>query len=176
MTIMRRGKELGMMTHDELVARAGRWLRNTKGCRPVFMEITTSANEIPDAIGWRLGHSVLVECKTCLSDFYADQRKNGRRNGHPEGIGFWRYYLTEPGLLAKSTLPDGWGWLEFNGRSVHVARECVPNERVAWSEEIRILLSLLRRIELRVGDLQNFTSWPPDAGNSGRAESVVTVT
>jgi hypothetical protein len=146
------------VTHSELCARAVRWLRGTKGCRIYFSEITTAAGEIPDAIGWRLGHSVLVECKTSLSDFYADQRKNGRRNGHPKGIGFWRYYLTPPALLTNATLPDGWGLLEAEAKITRVIGEAEPNENVDWRDETRIFLSVLRRVQLRIpnGDLQAF--------------------
>lgn len=110
-------------THAELVQRAVRWLRGTMGCTVVFAEMSTLAPVIPDAIGWRFGSwSVLVECKTSRSDFKADQKKAGW-NG-PEFPGQERWYLTPPGLLKPTEMPDGWGLIEAHERCVRVAHLC----------------------------------------------------
>ena len=69
------------MTHDQLVARAKHWLLNTYGCGFAFAELTacTNSGEIPDAIGFKYGHSILVECKTSRSDFLSDKKKTFRK-------------------------------------------------------------------------------------------------
>lgn len=138
-------------THDDLVKRAGRWLRTTKKCAVVATELTTSANECPDAIGWSSHASFVVECKVSRADFRADQNKLFR--AYPEqGMGERRYYMTPPGLVSPEELPAGWGLLEVRDRIVRVVRESQrpegmwpapfePNHR----EERRVLLSIIRR-------------------------------
>lgn len=135
------------MTHAELVARAARWLANTRRCSVVATERNAwSAGEAPDAIGWTCyGHSILVECKTTIGDFYADQRKPGRRAG-TLGMGRERYYLTPPGLLAGKYLPDGWGMLELRGqRVITVASATVRVDPHATCREAPLLVAIARR-------------------------------
>ena len=111
------------MTHAELVERAVRWLRNTQRCGLVLSEFVSSSPEIPDAIGWK-SHpmSILVECKTSVSDFYADKKKPGRiAETRGAGIGRLRYYMTPPGLLSVGMIErqrPGWGLVEVTGRVV----------------------------------------------------------
>jgi len=130
------------VTHDELIKRAVRWLRRSQKCRCVLAEPhTSSTSEIPDAIGWRLGKSIVIECKAGLSDFYSDRRKPSRKSGY--GLGMLRYYLTAPGLLKNATLPKYWGVLECHPtllRRVKIAVP-VPNEDVDWISECAILAS-----------------------------------
>lgn len=123
------------MTHDELVERAVRWLKNSavypavrkdfdletddegnfvyveKGrqivntrvrCPLVLSEIHTSTSETPDAIGFFQGGScsILIECKTSVSDFYSDRSKPFRKQ--PElGMGNFRWYMTPKGLVTE---------------------------------------------------------------------------
>lgn len=138
-------------THDDLVKRAGRWLRTTKRCAVVATELTTGAQETPDAIGWSAHYSFVVECKVSRADFRADQNKLFR--AYPEqGMGERRYYMTPPGLISPEELPAGWGLLEVCGRTVRVVRESQHPEK-SWSppftpnhrEERRVLLSIIRR-------------------------------
>ena len=142
------------MTHDELVNRAAKWLSNTLHCGVVGKEIRayTQSRETPDCIGW-LGSrelSVLVECKISRPDFAADHLKPARRGGR--AMGHWRFYLTPPGLLSPSQIPEGWGLYEVHSRSVRNAggvryrnaayppftNPCIQSERA-------MLLSLIRR-------------------------------
>lgn len=110
------------LTHDELCEHAARWLRSTKKCRLVLREVVSYAREIPDAIGWRWGSSILVECKVSRSDFARDKKKVG--HALPDwGMGEKRYYMTPPGLLSPDELPYGWGLLEVRDRSVRVVKE-----------------------------------------------------
>lgn len=134
-------------THADLVARAARWLANTRRCSVVATERNCwVAGEAPDAIGWTWrGHSVLVECKTSVADFYADQRKPGRRAG-TLGMGRERYYFTPPGLLTGRYLPDGWGLLELRGRTVREVVAAVPRvDPHATCREAPLLVAITRR-------------------------------
>jgi hypothetical protein len=103
------------MRHDQLVEAAARWLYSTKSCSVVITEL--SGGEEADAIGWRGGYSILVECKVSLSDLRRDKHKPSRR--YPElGMGLERYLLVPLELrdkvVEKDLLPEGWGLLWGN--------------------------------------------------------------
>lgn len=134
------------MTHDDLVQRAARWLRTKRGCGVVLTEHRSAWPETPDAIGWRYGFSTLVECKVSRSDFFADRKKSSRLPG-AERPAFQCFYLTPPGLVAESDLPDGWGLLWAHPRKVEVVREVKPvsDDRTNIRHELYMLLSEVRR-------------------------------
>ena len=144
------------MTHDELVQRAAKWLRNSAKvpyhhnpdkrqdahCRTVLTE-QCGGSEIPDAIGWFHGSgSILIECKASRSDFLADRKKPHRRYGF--SLGDYRYYMSPRNLLKKEEIPDGWGLLEATPHKTFVTkmptrRESDPSRkllemRMLWSE------------------------------------------
>lgn len=79
-------------THADLVAPAARWLKGTVRCGVVLTEAPSMDGESPDAIGWRSGYSVLVECKASRADFLADSRKPHRVKKRRLAIRC--YYLT----------------------------------------------------------------------------------
>lgn len=60
--------------HTKLVEIAEKWLY-AKGCNFVIKELTSRAQEVPDAIGFVDGVSILVECKVSRSDFKRDAKK-----------------------------------------------------------------------------------------------------
>lgn len=136
------------LTHDNLVALAARWLRSTRKCSLVATErMAPTANEAPDAIGWRWdGFSVLVECKTSLGDFYADRRKPTRRGLLP-AMGQERWYLTPPGLLTGRDLPVGWGWAVVQHGRVYRLTPSVPRpaDPEMLAAERPLLLAIARR-------------------------------
>lgn len=138
------------MTHAELVARAVRWLRSRHRCGVVFVEFTTAARCSPDAIGWHMGRTTLVECKRTRADFRADVRKPSHRAGCIPGR--WRWYLTPPALVRSEEVPDGWGLAEVHGRVVRivVAAPLLPPNWMAMEDEARILVSACRRHQLGV--------------------------
>ena len=111
--------EVKDMTHTELVNRAVKWLKNFIHCRVVLSEHVayTRSGEIPDCIGWVHNKSILVECKTSLSDFYADRKKLARHVDFP-ALGAWRFFLTPPGMVPKDKIRYGWGLLEVHGRKI----------------------------------------------------------
>ena len=58
------------LNHSALVLRAEKWLK-VQGCGVVFRDpfrATTNSGEQPDAIGWRDGISILIECPDTLSE------------------------------------------------------------------------------------------------------------
>jgi hypothetical protein len=117
------------MTHAQLVDRAARWLKTTKGCGVVFRE-HFMYGEIPDALGFRHSWSICVECKTSVADFRADQKKASRRRGYHERPALRCYYLCEPGLITEAMLPEGWGLLYAEARVIRVIREASPVDPV----------------------------------------------
>lgn len=161
------------MTHEELVRRAVRWLRNTRGCGVVFAELVTSAQSIPDAIGWKAGGSMLVECKASRSDFFADKRKAYHRTKQ-YGMGDERYYMVPSGLVSANELPAGWGLLYAHPKTVRVVVSAPWNHDRDLLEEVRILTSAARRWILNVpfdpahGRFQTLTE---NAGQASRPES-----
>ena len=127
------------ITHNDLVARAARWLTNTRKCQPVYTEQNIWAvSESPDAIGWTAHGSVLVECKVSMSDFYRDSAKLFRK--HPDlGVGLKRYYMTPPGLISKLQLPKHWGLLECHPKIVKVVVVAQNMPGVYLRGEIQLL-------------------------------------
>lgn len=152
------------MTHDDLVQRAARWLRNSAiipafrvgltrkvQCGVVLTEYTSSISESPDAIGWfdcgRL--SILIECKVSRSDFLADRNKYFRDERHAKfGIGAYRYYFTSPGIVKSNLeLPPAWGLLETIGRKVFLRNLAEQQERDPI-REMALLWSECRKIQI----------------------------
>lgn len=109
------------MTHNKLVQRAAKWLKNSLHCRVVLTEHVayTRSRETPDAIGWVNNRAVLIECKTSRADFYADRKKPSRHQNFP-ALGVWRFYLTIPGILTPMDIEliGGWGVYEIYGRRI----------------------------------------------------------
>lgn len=101
------------MTHDDLVARAEKWLKKTVGCGVVFNDSfrsNTPTGECPDGLGFIQETSILVECKASRADFLADKKKRFRKNPE-QGMGDWRFFMCEPGVITVNDLPEGWGLL-----------------------------------------------------------------
>lgn len=160
-------------THDELVLRAERWLKQI-GCGVVFRELVTStySGEQPDAIGWRSTVSVLIECKANRADFLADKKKPFRRRPE-DGMGDWRIYMCPPEVIQPEDLPNGWGLLWVCGRTVKRVHG-IPKGNVRWlapplqgnkTNEAIMMYSALRRLTLR-GHIESIyerlNSTPPD--------------
>jgi hypothetical protein len=130
------------MTHFELVKKAATWLRENHCV--VITELASGAGEIPDAIGFTTRSSTLIECKTSVMDFKTDFKKPYRQQDI-YGMGKYRYYLTEKGLLELGMIPPYWGLLEWNGKYVQQTLQAiwVPSDQAG---ELALLLSTLRRI------------------------------
>ncbi|NUP08368.1 MAG: hypothetical protein HOW73_20150 [Polyangiaceae bacterium] len=143
------------MNHAALVKRAARWLELSQGCGFVITEAATAATgtfESPDAIGWAgPGRSILVECKVSRADFLADAQKPHRI--HPTmGMGRERYYLTLPGLLKPSDLPERWGLLEVGPKNTRVRVKAHDQAFYILAEQ-RLLYSALVQSKRTLADL-----------------------
>ena len=146
------------MTHADLVNRARAWLRR-QGCAIVLTEFHANTQEKPDAIGWRDGLSILVECKVSRADFLADRRKSFRAEG---GMGDWRYFLAPPGVAEPKDMAmfPGWGLLQAGPKNI-VRVHGGPVGNCMWyldkpftgnhNAERRLLVSALRRLQLHHG-------------------------
>ena len=153
--------EIEKLTHNQLCQIAYSFLRRNgfKVCFHDRFIAVTSTGEQPDAMGFRNNASCLIEAKCSRSDLLADRKKRFRIN--PDiGMGDWRFFISEPGIINVEDLPQGWGLLHVvNGkvRKVHgwpvgncswASDECKPfkgNKQV----ECDYMLSALRRMELR---------------------------
>lgn len=144
--------------HAALVLLAEKWLRR-QNCGVVFRDAfraITEHGEQPDAIGWRHGLSILIECKVTRTDFLADKRKPFRMDP-AKGVGDWRFYLCPKGLISVEDLPIGWGLLYADGARIKPVHGVPPN--TAWWSgrpfsgekrcETQMLYSACRRMELR---------------------------
>ena len=144
--------------HGELVAIAEQWLRRRcvvgmpnsdktmrARCGIAASELVTSAQETPDAIGWWNSYSVLVECKVSRADFLRDKYKIFR---HPDkGVGMYRYYACPETVIQLADLPDGWGLLHLYDVQLNVVKPAMPRYVFDQRSEIRILLSIVRRLK-----------------------------
>lgn len=153
-----------MITHNELVKISGRWL-NKFGCGVIFEEFG-SGPEIPDAIGFKFGYSILIECKTSRSDFLADFKKPHRIDSE-FGMGNYRLFICEKDLIKSDELPTGWGLLYVDPQTRKVRKKiCWKGNTLYRSEDYGIikfnanleaernmLISRIRRAQLGYGKL-----------------------
>ena len=156
------------MTHDYLCERAAQWLRSTGRCDPVLRGIA-SCYEIPDAIGWNMGGSMVIECKTSRMDFLRDQKKykflcppDHNTESHwrlrkitkaaaiAEGwiyksrpnMGDRRYFLCPPEVASLEDVRKFYpdhGLLHVVGRRVHTVWPAPKREHISHKAEIRYL-------------------------------------
>ena len=103
--------------HTLLCLRAESWL-NKINCKVVIRDpFRCSTREQPDAIGWRDGVSILIECKASRADFLSDKNKPFRSD--PEsGMGDWRFYLCPKDVIRPEDLPPGWGLLYATEKTI----------------------------------------------------------
>lgn len=143
------------VSHEELVARALRWVKG-RTTIAVSEPVATHATESPDVIGWTMnGFSWLVECKRTRADFRRDASKPARQHA-TLSMGTHRYYFCPAGLLQPEDIPDGWGlvWSYPNGRG-YLIRECTPNRSAQRTfRELPVALSLLRRALDTIADAE----------------------
>lgn len=159
------------MTHQDLVARAVRWLKNTQGCSVVFSEMAPS-REVPDAIGWQGSYSILVEVKVSRSDFLKDRDKSWRRVPSI-GMGGQRYYFTTPGIASVEEIPECWGLAECRDRHVRTLAKSNGFPHRNRTAEVAFLVSMLRRVQIRLDqDLCEFIKQTPRWPDADAARQV----
>ncbi len=143
------------MSHDELILLASRWLK--RRCSIVFSEFATAMNETPDVIGWQSGQSVLIECKVSRGDFLKDVKKIVRQYSYL-ALGQKRFYLCLPGIIELDDLPKWWGLLWASKNRISIKREAMLHPEYSQAAEIRFLVSMLRRAQIRIGKT-TLTDW-----------------
>jgi hypothetical protein len=100
-------RAISKLTHAELVEFGAKYLYGKK-YMVVLKELTTCIPETADVLGFRAGHSHLIEAKTSRSDFKADAKKSFRVYPH-QGVGNLRSYICPTGLIKPEELPEKWG-------------------------------------------------------------------
>lgn len=144
-------------SHDELTKIAEKWLLSR--CGFAFRELTTFAQETPDAIGFRMDGTILIECKTSRADFHADKKKSFRVNPW-QGVGLFRFFLCPKDIIKPGDLPEKWGLLYVNEKG-KVRKKIGPKGNI-WSanmewmftdrntqNEMNLMYSALRRLQLQ---------------------------
>ncbi|EIL6545388.1 hypothetical protein LL645_004168 [Salmonella enterica] len=152
--------QLPTLTHDALCRIACDFLQR-EGFKVAFddrFRARTRYGELPDAIGFRNGASCLIEVKCSRADLLADRKKKFRIT--PEkGMGDWRFFLSEPGVVELSDLPEGWGLLHvidgqvrnihgWKGNTMWLQREKKPF-KANKQAECNFMYSALRRVGIR---------------------------
>ncbi|MDR2597275.1 MAG: hypothetical protein LBC76_08160 [Treponema sp.] len=145
------------ITHNELIDIGRRWLIKSYaacapyghyGCTLVLTELCagTRYGEQPDVLGYSTKTTILIECKTSRSDFYAEKDKPFRLL--EEGIGGQRWYLAPKGIIPIEALPAKWGLLEVTpDKKIHVSKHAELQPRDFHSEMI-MLISTIRRLNI----------------------------
>lgn len=117
------------ITHKELVEISYKWVLKRGGCGVAFKELNTLAcnREYPDVIGFGSGeYSVLVECKASYSDFVADKNKSFRI-APTLGMGKYRLYCCEEGLIKPEELPFQWGLIYIKDGKYRIIVNPLPH-------------------------------------------------
>jgi len=136
------------VNHKELAKRAVGWLKNNQKCMVVINELTsTHVSERPDAIGFKGGMSILIECKCSRADFLRDKKKHFRRDLE-DGMGNMRYYMAPVRMIRVDELPPMWGLLEVYDSTIRIKQKgeffCETNK----TGEVALLTSVIRRLEI----------------------------
>lgn len=144
------------MKHRDLVRQARKWLKVAGKCNVILTESGSStACEIPDAIGWRSArHSILIECKTSRADFRADAKKWFRQDGY--GMGQQRFFLAPEGVIPIDELPADWGLLEIVKDTIRTTKTCnlvYMDEQRCWAE-MPLLVASIRRLQIANANLR----------------------
>lgn len=137
------------MTHRTLVNKAKQWLLGRHWSIAVT-ELSTSAGETPDAIGFKSsgGRSIVVECKVSREDYLCDWNKIFRQF-QDLGMGNERYFFTPEGMLNIEELPEGWGLLEyFAVRGIVKVIKTSDSFEANKLNEVKFLVSIIRRLQL----------------------------
>jgi hypothetical protein len=136
------------MTHKDLVKNAVSWLKNNQRCTIVINELrSTYVSECPDAIGFKGGISILVECKASRADFLSDSKKYFR-NYSDYGMGNFRYYMAPVRLIKTEELPPNWGLIEVYESQSRVKHKPEMFEEANKQGEVAMLTSVIRRLEI----------------------------
>lgn len=134
------------MTHDELVARALRWVRITMKYPVAAVEVPGYI-ESPDVIGFKhLGAtSILVECKTNRKDFLKDTKKKAFRKLDGMGMGKHRWFFAPSGVIYPNELPPKWGLACLKGKVVRIIKKAETFDERSREGEAVALYTMVQR-------------------------------
>jgi len=173
------------MTHNDLIDVGRKWLLKPycnanyiyghAGCSVVLTELcaNTRYGEMPDVLGFCNKNSILIECKTSISDFYADQKKPFRHPALSLGIGSQRWYLAPVGIIPIEKVPEKWGLLEVQFDKIKVTKKCVIQER-DFHSEFNMLISTIRRLNVLPDDHIGISKYTPLTGNFANSKKKAT--
>jgi hypothetical protein len=140
------------MNHRELCIKAARYLRSNgivpfNKCTYAVCELER-VGECPDAFGWNSGSTQLIEAKATRSDFLSDKKKYWRKNSD-HGLGGFRSYICNEGIIKESELPLRWGLLYVNEKGkISVIKE-PEKQNCNHQGEINLISSILRRNDIK---------------------------
>jgi len=141
------------MTHSELVEIGYKWVMSR--CGFAFKELRTLADETPDVIGFNSNGTFVIEAKISKADFLKDKKKPFR-NHTWEGMGDWRFYICEKGLISIDELPYLWGLIEVTKGKAQVKHNPFGKGNICYkwirnqknnNAERKMMYSALRRLE-----------------------------
>ena len=137
------------MTHDELVKRSAKWLKNNQVSTmrfPIILsEYRSYSNSEPDVIGMNHDRTCVIECKISRSDYFADIKKGHRH--YTFQLGNYRYYIVPAGLITVEEVNEGWGLLYCHEHKITIEKksDIFPKEQTRL-QEYQVMYSLIRRL------------------------------
>lgn len=144
--------------HYQLCCLGAKYLKSRKNAEPfelpnkyVAVELVTLTAENPDIWATNGYHTTLVEVKTSHADFLADQKKWVRSDTADiadKCLGNFRYYLCPQGVISKNELPDKWGLLVYDGRSITKVKPA-KYQKSSTDAELLVITSIMRRCGIK---------------------------
>lgn len=144
--------------HYQLCCIGAKFLKSRKSSEPwecankyVAVELVTLTAENPDIWATNGYHTTLVEVKTSHADFLADQKKWVRSEEAQKAnlcLGNFRYYLCPKGVISEDELPERWGLLEFDGKTITKVKRATYQKSSA-DAELLVLTSIMRRCGIK---------------------------
>ena len=144
--------------HYQLCCLGGKFLKSRKSAEPwecankyVAVELVTLTAENPDIWATNGYHTTLVEVKTSHADFLADQKKWVRSEEAQKAdmcLGNFRYYLCPKGVISEDELPEKWGLLEFDGKTITKVKRATY-QKSSTDAELLVLTSVMRRCGIK---------------------------
>lgn len=138
--------------HYQLCCEAAKWLKRRKNAerwrtpwKYIAVELVCSAAENADVWATNGECSIVIEVKTSRADFLKDGKKWHRSEAMKDcQSGNFRYYLAPAGKIRKDELPEGWGLLEWDGKTI---TRVTPSKyrTVNNLADLIIMSSILRR-------------------------------
>ena len=138
--------------HYQLCCEAAKWLKRRKNAerwrtpwKYIAVELVCYAAENTDVWATNGECSIVIEVKTSRADFLKDGKKWHRAETMKNyQSGNFRYYLAPAGMIRTDELPEGWGLLEWDGKTI---TRVTPSQyrTVNNHADLIILSSILRR-------------------------------